>query len=76
MGLSLIIMYDGKCQSVGWFLMPSPVHAICKSAVAVATAYGPNVSKGILAMEAEILRLEARVREVENELAVARGRVG
>lgn len=38
--------------------MPAPVHAICKSAEAVAKAYGPNVSKGILAMEARIVELE------------------
>lgn len=56
--------------------MASKHRAICDLAISVAEAYGPNVSKGILAMEAEILRLEARVREVEGELAVVRGRVG
>lgn len=38
--------------------MVSPKRAICHAAIAVAEAYGPNVSKGILAMEARIVELE------------------
>lgn len=45
--------------------MAAPKRAICNAAIKVAEAYGPNVSKGILAMDAEILRLEAKVRELE-----------
>lgn len=53
--------------------MTAPVRAICKSAVTVAEAYGPNVSKGILAMEVEILRLEAKVRDLERMRAALAG---
>lgn len=53
--------------------MTSPKRAICHAAIAVAEAYGPNVSKGILAMEARIVELEARVRDVERDIVIAKG---
>ncbi len=44
--------------------MSAPKRAICKAAVAVAEAYGSNVSKGILAMEARIVELEKENKRV------------
>lgn len=44
---------SGKIWCVG-----AKKHAISEPAEAVAKAYGPNVSKGILVMEARIVELE------------------
>ena len=43
--------------------MPSPSKAVSLPAIAVAEAYGPNVSKGILAMEERIRELESKIDE-------------
>jgi len=45
--------------------MVAQKRALCDAAIAIAEAYGSNVSKGILAMEARIVELEKKVKQLK-----------